>query len=107
MWVLFGGQSLAHCRALVAIVMGIVVVWRWEVLPRGLLLREVGAAGGHLAAFAFVLDEVGGLCPGHVRAGHVPGGLGAKRLGRGPWLTADGPGLAFVFGACPGVQLGG
>jgi len=77
------------------------------VLPRGLLLREVGAAGGHLAAFAFVLDEVGGLRPGRVRAGHVPGGLGVKGLGRRRWLTADGPRLAFVLGACPGVQLGG
>jgi len=73
----------------------------------GLLLRGVGAAGGHLAAFAFVLDEVGGLRPGRVRAGHVPGGLEVKGSGRRQWLTADWPGLAFVFGACPGVQLGG
>jgi hypothetical protein len=52
-----------------------------------------------------MLDEVGGLHPGHICAGHVPGGLGAKGLERGQWLTADGPGLAFVFGPCPGIQL--
>ena len=54
----------------------------------------------------FVLDKMGGLHPGHICAGHVPGGLGAKGLGRGHRLTADGPGLVFMFGTCPGVQLG-
>jgi len=78
LWVLFGGQSLARYRALVAIVMGIVVVWgwsEWEVLPKGVTSQgswgsqgtcrrvhvHVGRGGGGyiLAAFALAMYLVG------------------------------------------------
>ena len=49
--------------------------------------------GGRVSAFALCDGRGRDLRPRRVRAGCVPGGVGARGLREGRWLTAGGPGV--------------